>query len=69
MGLGLLRVQKDRKRACSHFRGCGFVTYNILNGELVSSSPFKSFELGVLRQLKMVPSQLHPLSWDFVKVY
>jgi len=54
-------------RACNRFRGSGFVTYNILNGELDASAPFNSFELGVLRHLKVALSQLHPFSWAFVK--
>jgi len=32
-------------------------------------APFNYFELGVLSHLKVAPSQLHPLSWAFVKVY
>lgn len=53
---------KGAKRACSRFGGCGFVSYNILNGEVDASAPFSCFELGVLHHLKVSPSRFHPLS-------
>jgi len=68
-GSWALAGPKRAKKACSHFRGCGVITYNILNWELDAFAPFNSFELGVLHHLKVAPSQLHPLSWAIVKVY
>lgn len=57
------------KRECSQFRGCGFIKYDILNGKLDVSAPFSNFELGMLRHLRVSTSQLHHLSWAFVKVF
>ena len=48
-----LKGPKGLKKACGHFCSCGFVTYKIMNGEQDTSAPFSSFELGILRHLKV----------------
>lgn len=52
-GSWYLEGPKGPKRVCSQFRGCGFLTYDILNRELDDSAPFSEFELGVLCHLRV----------------
>lgn len=57
------------KWVSDEYNGCCLTMYEILVRELDVNVPFSGFEMRVLTHLKIMPSQLHPLSWALMKVF
>ncbi|PNX67541.1 hypothetical protein L195_g055684, partial [Trifolium pratense] len=59
----------EDQRVCSSFDGHGFAMYEFVFKELMFSLPFSPLMIGVLRTLRVAPSQLHPNSWEFILAF
>ncbi|MCH84421.1 hypothetical protein A2U01_0005253, partial [Trifolium medium] len=57
-------------RLCSPFdRDCFILMYKCMFDVIGLRFPLSSFEVGVINDLRIFPSQLHPLSWAHVRAF
>lgn len=61
-------VPEKEKRVCSKYDMCAIPLHECLFSFIGFCPPFDNFEVGVLNQLLITPSQLHQMSWTYVKV-
>lgn len=59
----------EDKRMCSRYGGCAILFHECLLCIIWYRLPFNEFEVGVLNHSLIASSQLHPVSWAFVKVF
>lgn len=57
------------KGMCGQHELCGFPMYECLFSRIMFTLPFNDFEVGILNYLEITPSQLHPMSYAYVKVF
>lgn len=57
------------KSICNEYDGCIIPFHECLFSLIGFCLPFYDFEINVMTHLMIYPSQLHPVSWGFVKVF
>lgn len=59
----------QEKRIYNSFDKCAVPLYEFLFTRIGFRMPFSDFKVDVLKHLKAAPSQLHPGSWAFMRVF
>ena len=63
----------SEERVCFSTRVVGdrpfFYAYDFFFGQMSITIPFTPFETNLLWSCNVAPSQLHPNSWDFIKIF
>ncbi|XP_045818723.1 uncharacterized protein LOC123911359 [Trifolium pratense] len=65
----LVYMLDEGQRVCSSFDRYGFAMYELVFKELRLRLSFSPLMIGVLRRLRVAPSQLHPNSWAFILAF
>lgn len=65
----LVSYVDNGKKIYNYFGRCLIPFYECIFSQLKFVLPFTGFEEWVLRRLKIFPSQLHLVSWVFVKIF